>query len=63
MKIKYTGDGTITLREVDFTSGKTVEIKDPEFIQKLLALDTFEEVKPRKVAKEEAQHKKVAKND
>ncbi len=48
MKLKYTGDGEITIRGVTFEKGKAVDVDDENLAAKLSALDYFQEVKARK---------------
>jgi len=51
MKIKFSGlEGydELTLRGITFKKGKAVEIKEGEFLTRLLNLDYFKEVKARK---------------
>lgn len=45
MKIKWTGDAEITIREVTFAPGKAVSVDCAELSAKLLGIPGFVEVK------------------
>jgi hypothetical protein len=45
MKIKWTGDEKITIREVTFASGKAVSVDDAALAAKVLNIPGFVEVK------------------
>ncbi len=52
MKLKWTGNESITLRDVTFEAGKTVDLSDnPNLFEKARGIEGFEEVKARKPKK------------
>lgn len=44
MKIKWTGDEEITIREVTFAPGKAVSVDDADLVEKVLNIPGFVEV-------------------
>lgn len=45
MKIKWTGDEEVTIREVTFAPGKAVPVDCPDLAKKVLGIPGFVEVK------------------
>ena len=51
MKLRYTGKHTVTIRGVDFPSGKVVDVNDADLATKMAAWPDVDIVKTRKRAK------------